>query len=190
MIMCVCHHLFLISIPPYGVFVCRDGRTMSTKLLLLVVMIVLCSSEQTHLIIFFLVVHVLSPSFGLTITHIVSPFTGFLCTCTKQRGCQGAQSFWCWSSLFSFILVQQPCMITFFWSCMCVSLLSYDFITIFCLIISNISLLSFLMTISFPHCIFKDLWSFLVISTLFMCNEYLLKFLEMDDRIINMHKSY
>jgi hypothetical protein len=85
---------------------------------------------------------------------------------------------------------EQPCMITFFWSCMGVSLLSYGFLTIFCLITSNIYLLSFLMTISFPHCIFKDLWFFFVISTLFMCNEYLLKFLEMDDRIINMRKSY
>jgi hypothetical protein len=105
MIMCVGHHLFLILIPFYWVFVCRDGTTMSTKLLFLVVMIVLCSSEQIHLIIFFLLAHVLSPSFGLTITHIISAFIGFLCTCTKQQGgSQGAHNSWCWSSLFSFII--------------------------------------------------------------------------------------
>jgi hypothetical protein len=92
--------------------------------------------------------------------------------------------------IVSFYSSEQPCMITFFWSCMCVSLLSYGFITIFCLITINISLLNFLAKISFLHCIFKDLGSFFVISTLFMCNEYLLKFLEMYDCIINMPKSY
>lgn len=102
---CVSSPFSNLDSPLWG-FVCRDGTTMSTKLLLLVVMIVLCSSEQTHLILFFWVTHVLSPSFGLTIMHIVSPFTWSLCTCMKWWGrCQKAQSSWCWSSLFSFILV-------------------------------------------------------------------------------------
>lgn len=134
---------------------------MSTKLLLLVVMIVLCSSEQTRLI---------KKKIGCTcvVTFLWSyhytycfPLHGVFMYIyeTMRRVSRGTKILVLFIIVF-FYSSEQPCMIIFFWACMCVSLLSYGFIIIFCLITTNISLLSFLMALPFPYCIFKYLWFF------------------------------
>jgi hypothetical protein len=102
--LCVCHHLFLILIPPYGVFVCTDGTTMSTKLLFLVVMIILYSGEQTHLIIFFglrMCCHLLV----LSLCILFPPSWGFYVHVWNNKGVKGHKALGVGHHCFFFIIV-------------------------------------------------------------------------------------
>jgi hypothetical protein len=156
---CVCG-LFLILLPPYGIFVRRDGSTRNAKLMLLIIIIVFCLGEQPHLITFFRLYVCVVTFFWYCCYMLCFSLCAVYVARMEQQGThQGTQSSYSWSLSCYFIqvsnltwrllLVMHVCVIVFFWFCNCVCIdndwhESFKF--------SNIA--------SFPRCMSKDLWLF------------------------------
>lgn len=102
---CVCG-LFLILLPPYGIFVRRDGSTRNAKLMLLIIIIVFCLGEQPHLITFFRLYVCVVTFFWYCCYMLCFSLCAVYVARMEQQGThQGTQSSYSWSLSCYFIQV-------------------------------------------------------------------------------------